>query len=698
MDNLDLLSDDELRRRLLQYGFPNLPITQTTRKTLIKKLRNHLASTNNNLRKTSSLVTRYSSGEESDGGVKTRKSRMTVSGSPGRNLSDQHMPPPSFTSFTPPPYKSSPTSIYNRNSISSSGGKKNSVYVSPVIINDSEEDDIDWRKSRTPNSNSKNLSARNRSADLYTTLDTSQRNMNGSNGVDQDEVEDQTLTRRLLQFREGNIQRQNSNLRKRPAYSGHRSSEYQSLNENDIVFHAEPSLEPAHIPLNTAIKNFINRLDAAYGFKQTFVPMVLVTFLIVFFLLIIFVYVTISPDIGNILNPSTTSYVSCADHQEMDASYSCIDEHSLESSLNLLKILAPELQARAVAHRCSDKPDSISNVMCIKDFWHFLNDNQQMNNRYNSQHSLGLDLIKDMHNIEYLVDRNKQWGIQNVNANAEPISLDDVVGLRAQQSECFAILKPKLPLKCTIYNKIQTFFVIIGSLAIVTLGMFIVKKFYQFVLHVKEKRRAQVDQIIREICSTLMEKAMYDKDNSSVIMNHMRDKIIVPGKRSDLAWAFQEAIKYLKQNDSRVYFGVETINGEDFNVIRWIEDVKNLSASGAQMTPQQHQQQQFQQQQRTSASRYPQPVDGRPQATLKKWMGSAFDRSNKIKDPPTNCLKIRQMFDKYEANSQNLQTMIQDTILLKLRDKNCRIYGKEFHYVKESTKFNEFTFQTSNWT
>lgn len=28
MDNLELLSDDELRRRLLQYGFENLPITQ----------------------------------------------------------------------------------------------------------------------------------------------------------------------------------------------------------------------------------------------------------------------------------------------------------------------------------------------------------------------------------------------------------------------------------------------------------------------------------------------------------------------------------------------------------------------------------------------------------------------------------------------------------------------------------------------
>lgn len=673
MDNLDLLSDDELRRRLLQYGFENLPITQTTRKTLVKKLRNHLANANSNLRKTTSITTRYSSGEESDtvdnNSPLARKSRMTVSGTPGRKLIDQRMPPPSFSS----PRTITSTPIYNRSVANSSGGKKSSVYVSPVIINDSEDDDIDWTRARTANNNStKNASVRNRSSELFTSFDSS-KPLNGTNGVDQDDADDPNstsdYTRRLLQFREGNIQRQNSNLRKRPAYS----REYQTVNENDIVYHAEPSLEPAHIPLNAAIRNFINRLDAAYGFKQTFVPMVLVTFLIVFFVLIIFVYVTISPDIENILNPSTTLYVPCESNHEMDASYTCIEEQSLDSSLSLLKILVPELQKRARAHRCGDQSDRTSSVMCIKDFWHYLSDNQ-LHSRYNSQHSLGLDLLKDMHNIEYLVDRNKQWGIQNVNENGELISLDDVVAMRPHQTECLAISKPKLPLTCTIYNKIQTFFIIIGTLAIISSIVFFVRRFYQFVQQVKQKRRDQVDHIIREICNTLMEKTIYDKDNNSVIMNHLRDKIIDPSKRSEFAWAWQEAVSYLEKNDSRVHFGVETINGEDFKVMRWIEDIKNLSTNSLQMS--QQQQQINLQQQRLNVARYSQQAEGKPQyATLKKWVGSAFDRSNKIKDPPTNCLKIRQMFDKYETNNQNLQTIIQDTILHKVKEKNCKIYG-----------------------
>lgn len=59
---------------------------------------------------------------------------------------------------------------------------------------------------------------------------------------------------------------------------------------------------------------------------------------------------------------------------------------------------------------------------------------------------------------------------------------------------------------------------------------------------------------------------------------------------------------------------------------------------------------------------------------VKKWQSPAFDKSNKIKDPPTECLKIRQMFDKYEASNSNLKQIIQDSILEKVAHTTCRIY------------------------
>lgn len=693
---------------------------------MVKKLRNHLASSTANLRKTTSLVTKYSSGEDSDttdninkkvdGTAKTRRTtRLTVSGSPNYGSGSQQQKtttplPPLFNSYSQPlPSKTyvpslaatkttaAATTPFNRSGNTSSS--KN-VYVSPVIINDSEDDDIDWNLKRSrsnissssSNSSKLNQTRNNNSSSVNNSFDSMLRNLNGSNGYERKEDDEDDAnttsdyTKRLLQFREGNMQKVQSNMRKRPIFTNQRTTEYQALNENDIVYHAESFLETAHVPLNTAIKNFINRLDAAYGLKQTFVPMVLVTFVIIFFSLIIFMYITISPDIQNSLTPSTTMFVICDVQHENEASFACIDEQNVVPSLNLLKVLAAELQQRAVAHRCersklsSSVSVETSNIMCLKDFWHFLNDNQQHgSSKHIQEHSSVLDVMKDVHNIEYLIDRNKQWGIQNVDSNGAIKTLDQVVNLRAHQAECFAILSPKLPLKCTLYKKLQAFFTIIGTLAIVGIVIFVVRKGFHYVLQMKEKRRAQVNQIVNEIVRTLMEKTVMDKENAFLVVNHMRDKIIEPGKKSELSWAWNEAITYLEKNDSRIHFGFENINGEDFKVIRWIDDVKNLTGNSfnQQKLSQQHQLQQQQQQssQRFSTVRYStQQQQQLPDARLKKWMCPAFDKSNKIKDPPTNCLKIRQMFDKYEINSSNLQSIIQDTILHKVCDKGCKIF------------------------
>lgn len=162
MDNLDLLSDDELRHRLIQYGFQNLPITSNTRKLLIKKLRNHMENEKGKLRRETSFATRYSSGEESDSGDKrsAKGGRRSTTAAAGATRST--MPPPAArpasrrTTATTTSINtgisttSSPLKNNNNNNNSSNashnksispGSNRSSVYISPVIINDSEEED-----------------------------------------------------------------------------------------------------------------------------------------------------------------------------------------------------------------------------------------------------------------------------------------------------------------------------------------------------------------------------------------------------------------------------------------------------------------------------------------------------------------------------------------------------------------------------
>lgn len=644
MDNLESMSDDELRLRLRMNGFPNLPITLTTRKTLIKKLRNHLANNANSLRKTTSIVTQFSSGEESDATdtnnkntaiVKAKRTRMTISGIQGGK---EEMPPPFSVSSSPV------LSIFNRSSI----GKKSSVYVSPVII-DSEDDEIDWSISKSRSTDIPRGNVNQHATESY--------NSNGTNSKFLSENEDYSnatndYTTRLLQFREGNFHRQHS-IHKRIQQPA------SLFNENDIVTHAEPSPEPVHIPLIMAVKNFINRLDAAYGFKQTFVPMVLLTTFIIFFVLLVVGYTTISPDIESSLTAERTLYVACNNHNMEASSYTCIEENSLETSLKLLKILAQFLHHRSVAQKCGEPnlDGSLSHILCVKGFLNHLSEEQ-----YQLKATVDvITVMKDLHNIEYLIDRNKEWGISNVDGIGEVLSMEQVIERRSHQAECFAILKPKLPTLCTLKNKLHTFFIIIGTISIISLIVFVIRKFYFFVLQVKEKRKALVNRLIGDIISSLMEKSVPDKENAVVIIAHLRDKLIEPGRRSELRWAWKEALTYLEHNDSRVQFEYTNVKGEDLKVIRWIDDTKNLSSSSNNMqTPQL---------QRCSSTAFASNA-----RVLKKWMCPAFDKSNKIKDPPTNCLKIRQMFDKYEANNSNLQIIIQDTILHKLASTNCKIY------------------------
>lgn len=105
MEDLNELSNEELQYRLAQFGVPNIPVTSTTRKILIKRLRNLIDSEKSKLRRDTEYATRYSSDEDisstaNDTKVKAAKgrSRSTISTSTNRlaNRSNLAMPPPTI--------------------------------------------------------------------------------------------------------------------------------------------------------------------------------------------------------------------------------------------------------------------------------------------------------------------------------------------------------------------------------------------------------------------------------------------------------------------------------------------------------------------------------------------------------------------------------------------------------------------------
>lgn len=407
-----------------------------------------------------------------------------------------------------------------------------------------------------------------------------------------------------------------------------------------------------------------------------------------FFTSVIIAYLTMNPDLSLALDAKAATYKLCPEFEAsvgnaptLQPTINCIESDQLEPAFNLLKLVIPELQKRIEFNRCTDS--SAVFTMSAKEIIQFVLEQQQ-------QHII--DVSRALHNAEYLITMNPQWRVGNFidssGQSTASISLQNLSRLRASQSYYFAIVKPRLPVSCFLYNKLQAVFIIIGWIAVIGLIVYIFVFIVRFIRSHLQTRRERVTNMVEEIKNVLMEKA-YDPDTActdaaSVVINHLRDKLIPPAERSRMENVWNAALRLL-ESDSRIQFSVATRNGEDYRVMRWIDTVSpqlnqnahsfsstspliastnsNVSAAA-----------------NTSSCNLPTALSQRAcstpgtYGTVKKWQSPAFDKSNKIKDPPTECLKIRQMFDKHESSNPNLKQIIQDAILEKVAHTPCKIY------------------------
>lgn len=666
-DNLYQLSNADLKLRLDQFGFPNVPVTDTTKPILVKKLQNYLNIERAKLGKATKYAVQFSSDEESDNDIARKNADKHIPRFPNsifkRTTSslNRNMPPPlhldkrSTSNFRNPMV----SIITNNFTPQQKLNLRTSSHSPPYqVLSAADENDSDYsscKYSRVSNnllpaaSNIYNCPPDETISDLSITDTESysslhkKNNLVGNQSISNSSRSNNSspcvsdFTRRLLNLRTETMR--NSNVLKRKELQCDSNSDTLHTTKKNSVYRHEVTLaDNRSIELNispsTAFSNLLNKLDEQYGSKQTIIPYVLVGLFSIFFSLLALMYLTITPDLANTLSETSTRFNYCNNRGSETnlqlSSSTCIDNGSLESALQMIKLMVPVLQSRAEEHHCisTAKPYKLSakevlNLMQTKDKTYTMR-----------------KIMKDLQNAEYLIEKNPQWNIKHVDFNGNLLNFNDVVRMRNTQAIYFAVLNPQLPLSCLIYNKMQKVFCIIGVLGIIVLVAGAIYTGYKIVLIYYKSKREIINYFIEEIINILIKNAN-DPNQSSIFVNHLRDKLIPLHKRKKLEWAWEQAIKYLQENESRLQFEMKIINGEDCKIIKWTDTT---------------------------------PIEHYPQTTqYKKWQSPAFDNSNKIINPPTSCLKIRQMFDKFEAYDPNLKTIIQDAILEKVGGK-CKIY------------------------
>ncbi|KAL5287504.1 LEMD3 family protein [Megaselia abdita] len=614
MDDLDALTDAQLRQRCVAYGFPNVPVTSTTRKILIKKIRNYLKDEKAKRRRQTSYVTTYSSDEDAESKTPStrRRARVTEMIRPIRNHTQQtNGPPPGNISpkiYVPDPVRSN--DMYFHEPASS--------YLPRPLPSHSQPSPVYVSNHYTVDGNISNNS------------DDDEYNISGGDNTSEH-------SRRLLSLRAQTLRNSsaNNNLRK----------EVSPVVPN-FTFDKKRYITASRLPSLTfhkRIQAYIYRLGDKYG--GSMIPVSLVSILVVFLLVIAFIYLNKIPDLSKSISTERSFYQLCSDNDELEP-HDCADRHSLEAAIQLLKTIVPELQERGKNYHCNS--GSLSNYL--------------MSARDVIRHVSKLDLypgpsrtLTNLHTAEYLIDRNPQWKIAMVDNTGAVLNYEKIVNSRSQQLEHFIVENPPLPYSCIFKQKLQTLWFVVGVISIVGFSFYVI---FESAKYIRKRIRANTEVIksyAEDIILELQNRALNESDPTFIVITHLRDKMI-PNKmmkQNETNW--NKAIEYLEKHESRIIFDMQIKHGEPFKVMKWIDTHSTSSnhvGDGDNSS-------------RDSRS----SVDGPNHNHLplvKQWHSSAFSTSNnKISNPPTECLKIRNMFEKHEIHNPNLKQNILNAILEK---------------------------------
>lgn len=697
MVDVDKLSDAELRTKLLEFGFPVMPITGTTRKVMTKKLKLLLENKN---RVGSSdgrrSLGRYSSEEESDTDVKSlkkdrnRRATMAAPVSSTTSKSKKIIVEPEHVNTSPRKREGRTTTTTTRTQkivttaqdefdtgsdsesdvLATSQKYDTNLYDSGSKYDDS-TNDVEFNKlgssKKSSLSNSYSRYSPPKSEDLsysspkvYNSSSPSRYTSAGGSLASDYAADRLNQIRSRLSLSTSGYEKPASylssnndaveekdtpflsNFTKRlSSLSASKKSDFNT--RNDMV--KEHDTNGSSLYGKSYLSNFKSNRNRenAYAYKtrdndgkSNFVSYAVLAGAALFFVFLAVVYLGMKSDTSVVTSGFVTPI--CTPFRNK-IGFNCINPEDAQDAVNLLNSIKPELQKRSVASRCFDS--TIKPQMTESEIVTFCQTNYAIDD---------INIImNDLRNLELMIFSNPEWGVsiaQTENNNG-PVSEDNVVKNMEQvlskidsEVTSLIILNPDLPYRCSIYNSITKSLYALTLVGIIFAVLYAFSFGFKIYRRYEEKQKDEINYTVERIIEILQNAALEEGGENYVVINHVRDMILNIKERKAKQYYWDKAVKYINENESRVRTEVQTVHGESFDVWRWI-GFSNLSMSGSP---------------RKSA-----------------WQGQAFDThpgsANSPAYPPTPCLKVRGMVG--EGAGLNA-TAAREAVLSKVAHR-CRI-------------------------
>lgn len=228
----------------------------------------------------------------------------------------------------------------------------------------------------------------------------------------------------------------------------------------------------------------------------------------------------------------------------------------------------------------------------------------------------------------HLVTDSEDWGIRTLAADGRNTSVaEEVKYLESCVPNMNFICRLRRAVLRMIYQLLLGFLVFIFSVLLF--------RFYLVKRKNTEEEQRQVYEMVEKIIDILKchcEALARQDEDTYLAVQHVRDQLLPPAQRKQLLTTWEKAAKFIEDNESRIRLETRTIEGEEFQVWRWLP---NLNNGG------------------------------------KIWQGQAFGEHDEAGTPPyspTPCLKVRNMFEVDMEEGENWQINIEDAILEKCKN------------------------------